>query len=365
MHNKSDYDKLLKAMYKMKDDAERQRQSFLEKIFTNNNRDAALESLLSTFGKYELDNIRQSLKLQGVSSLRKAQLVSVLDKSIKEKLPSIVEKLTNMEYKLLLQIIKRDGLLQFKPKHMEIMLYLRRYGILHCVHDDNLGKCMLIPKDLIDGIKDLFLQLKVINRIKLNDKVTKIARGLLCYYGVIDTNVIGRMINSFLTEPVDLMRIYDILFESNEKDYGINFTGNCWCHDNVQDYEMILKEHSTRSTINYLPLSLQQVLDASEDNFIEWSKFDRQFCSYLYSNFEITKGEAEEFIYALKTEFNNMCSFGEAMDMISDNFILFDVQQVDEIGSLLQDMYNNSRQWALKGYSPAELSSIVNKESCP
>ena len=337
------------------------KEKYIERVFINIDKEATLIDFLNTYTKSELDDIRQTLQISGISSLNKSALIEALNEQIKGNLTDIIKRLTEREYKLIKKIINIRGFIKYQEQYEDLLTYFRKLGIVNTAIFDDFGKCLVIPVDIRNSIHLILSQLHIVNRIKLNERVNRIVRGLLFYYGVLEHMNIADKINSFLKEPVDFLIINEIMFENLFKESGFEFDALNWCHDDCDDCKKIINEQKKRKTLNFLPLTLEQVLVASEENYMDFNSYDKTFIDYLIYNFDISKFDAEEFVNDFKIDFRNGNDFNEIIDHISECFEMTGIDQLQEMIAIVQLVYNNSIQWFLKGHSPNEVFNAQKK----
>lgn len=151
----------------------------LKGLFLEISSNASFKETLNTFTKLELDTIRRTLELSGISTLKKAPLIDVLSQQITKKLPQIIKKLSFKEYKLLHSIICNGGILKFDEKQAETLISIRRYGLIIPLLTKNGNKYLLVPQELRP---DLSILLPKSNNTLLISK-GKIGRNSLCPCG--------------------------------------------------------------------------------------------------------------------------------------------------------------------------------------
>jgi hypothetical protein len=151
----------------------------LKGLFLEISSNASLKETLNTYTKLELDTIRRTLELSGISALKKAPLIDVLSQQIAKKLPQIIKKLSFKEYKLLQSIICNGGILKFDAKLAEILISIRKYGLIIPLRTTNGNRYLLIPQELRP---DLSILLPKYNNGLFIPK-EKIGRNSLCPCG--------------------------------------------------------------------------------------------------------------------------------------------------------------------------------------
>jgi hypothetical protein len=344
----------LNALSKMSTDFQVQSEKRYEKMFTPIKTDASLKDFLSTFTKSDLDDIRQNFELTGVSSLKKAELIDVLNINIKDNLFLLINKLTNKDYKFILNTIKNEGIHQYMEEYRDTFLYLRKHGMMYgaSVGDQ---KYFIIPKDLQSTLKLLFNDITMINKIKLNDKLLNLTKGLLYYYGVLKTTQFSDMLNSYLKEKLTSEVLIEKISEFSKKDKNICLSNNCLYHVSVKNKQLMLSEIEKRPLLNYCPINIDTLLKAADSDFLEWTNKDQAFYNYLLGNFKIDAQNAKHHIISIKLDFKNGTSYLDAMKAFSEKFNIPTIAMTQEINNLLQFVYNNTKLWVLKGYSPEEV----------
>jgi len=328
------------------------------KMFERLNKQVTLHETLATHTKNDLDEVRKELNISGVSSLNKQKLADALDVNIKRLLPEILKKLTDSEYKLLKKMVKQNGILEYKEELFNAFSYLKRFGIIGCFKDSNDENYIFIPEDIVPGINSLMNDITIVFEIKQNEKVTKIIKGFLFYYGAIPFHTAYDMITNYINKELDMVTIFNIIYESSTKDDELYFHNNYWCSKQISDIDDFISQQNNRSSLNYFSITENQVLDASKFNFAEWNEYDRKLINYLCDNYDILKDKVLEYVSGIKLNFKIGNDFNEVINEFSSNFNVENIEQLQLVVGLITAVYNNSTQWELKGHSPSELASV-------
>ena len=323
------------------------------KMFTNLHKQESLVDNLAAFTKNDLDQIRKDLSISGVSSLNKKNLAIALDVSIKNLLPEILGRFTNSEYILVKHILKHKGILKYNDKLSADFYHLRPLGIIGCFKDDNDQDYIFIPKDIVEDIGILTNTLNIVYKIKQNEKVIKFFKGLLFYYGALPFEKVHTMINIYLKEPLDELTIFDTIYENTIRTDLVYYYNNYWYLPEVINIEELISEQNKRSTLNYVSLTKNQVLKASESNFIDLKEEDINLIGFLCENFDISSDEAAEYVASIIFSFKAGCPYNDIVGEFSSIFNMEILEQLKESVALITKIYNNSVQWALKGFSPS------------
>jgi SEC-C motif. len=362
MNNRKEISEILDGITRLVEHMDVNEENQFNKMFYPLGHEANIKDSLSCLTKAELDTIRKSLAIKGVSKLKKNELAEVISSLFRHYIPIMLSKLTEGEYELLTNIVKNGGRVEYKDKYKQSFMYLRNYGILTGALIDA-RKHILIPSDIIVDLENSFNSVEIVGKIKLNEKIYRTVKGLLFYYGIINMYQLHSRLNEFLGTSLDMVSINALVEELQKKDDSIKLQDSFWCHGWVKDYNAIMDEVNKRTSLEYLPVTKDMLLEAGKEDFKEWNHFDTSLCEYLKDNFEITRDEAIEYVENLKMGFKSGDSFSNAMGSLSRSFEIRDIKAAQEIGALVQDVYNNSRQWALKGKSPYEITRMISGEA--
>ncbi|MBU3188172.1 SEC-C domain-containing protein [Clostridium bowmanii] len=335
------------------------------KMFTSLNKQVSLYETLATYTKNDLDEVRKDLCISGISSLNKQKLAMALDANIKALLPEILKKFTDSEYKLLRNMMKHNGILEYKDEFSDVLSYLRRFGIIGCFKDNNDENYIFIPEDILMSISALINNLNIVSEIKQNEKVTKLLKGLLFYYGVLPFQKAHDMITNYTKKHDPMVNTFNIIYESFKKDDEVYVHNDYWCSKQVRDPEELITQQDTKSNINYFSLNEEQVLNASEFNFVELNEYDRELSTFLCDNFEVSKDQVLEYIQVIKLKFKIGYQFNEIVEEFSVKFEVENLEQLKQPIDLIIVVYNNSTQWRLKGHSPGNVSKTKKNHQQP
>lgn len=333
------------------------------KMFERLDKQVTLHETLATHTKSDLDEVRKELNILGISSLNKQKLAEALDVNIKRILPEILKKFTDSEYKLLRKMVSQHGILQYKEELFNDYSYLRRFGIIGCFKDSNEVNHIFIPEDIVSDINSLMNDITIVFEIKQNEKVTKLIKGLLFYYGAIPFHTAYDMITNYIKKELDMTTIFNIIYESSTKDDELNFDNNHWYSKQVSDVEELIIQQKNRSSLNYFSFTENQVLDASKFDFVKWNEYDRKLINYLCDNYDIIKNKVLEYVSGIKLNFKIGNDFNEVINEFSENFNVENIEELQLVVGLITDVYNNSIQWELKGHSPSNLSKVNKNHS--
>ena len=190
---------------------------YSEKVFDGINRPETLLDMLRLYTKCELNIIRKELGISGLSNLSKEKLVVALEKNIEKDLSHILKKFTEGEISFIKDLVKNNGILHLKEEFTNELHYLRRFGIVDFFEGSSGKKYIYMPNDIIPYINELLIDINVLTSVKQNERINRLLKGLLFYYGIMDSSQVLEFINQYLKEPMDIININNILFNNINK----------------------------------------------------------------------------------------------------------------------------------------------------
>lgn len=326
-----------------------------EKMFDGLKDVSSLADALATYDKNQLDVIRRNLNIPGLSSANKPKLIAALDENIKSLLSVVFKRFTETEYKFINNIIKHKGKIEFKEELSDILLYFRSFGIVGCFSNENGEKYVFIPEDLLNNIKALLKDEEINTSIKQNEKVKKLMKGYLYYYGAVESLELYDLVNQYCNEALDVPTATNLFFDIASKDFGICYDNNFWYLDSDLDYEEIIRQQKMRENLKPVELTESQVLEAAEDNFMNWNEHDKKLISFLTNILNVPEENGSEYVYNMKLQFKMGYSSSDAIQDVISVFNIQAVEHAHEVVSLLSEVYNNTNQWFLKGNTPKQV----------
>ncbi len=326
--------------------------------------DSNYTELLSRLSKAELDQIRQKLELHGVSQLRKADLINVLLGAIPKGLDYLLQDISEQELNLLKKIIKKQGMIVFKEDMDNSVKGLCCLGVIFSgVHgNENIA---LIPKEIINEI-DIHINHTSFNRERKQIKqIITLINGILYYYGVIHENELFKKVQKLM--PIAYPMFYRATRSGKYENVLFTLKKNHFARIEVENPEEIFQEQLKRKNLPYYPLTLKEAMDAGSCINEPFKSYDHKLFNYLFNRYEIERGELEGLINFSKFLLRNTLDTKEVFIFYGKQFRSDNIEDTRYMTGLVMDMYNHTKQWVLKGYSPSELSGdqtiIQNTES--
>jgi hypothetical protein len=316
-----------------------------------------LDEALSSFAKYELDDIRRYLEIKNASSLKKAELIALFQKEIPGLLKNVCNQWDLERFSLLVKIARNGGYLHAPELENDQIMYFRKTGMLF-TGSINGKRVIAVPDELIDEILTLERDLHFRGIIKRNTEWIKLTHGLLYYYGTLTVAELSQMIEKYIKEPLRLLDYIQVLQDSNSYKKGIVSDDLGYSNRRVFDPKRVKYEHQARKNVPFYPFTKEQLLEAGELDFVERNLSYIQLVNFIKQNFETKKLDVdsivEECVYPTRIGQN----LNDILQYLS-GVLVFDSQDtlqklVDKVATLM----NNTREWFLKGHTSNELKNV-------
>jgi uncharacterized protein YecA (UPF0149 family) len=360
MTNEKAFAALIGALSELKEDTEKKREA---KLWKPIDLSISLNEGLNRLPKYDLDSIRKNLQLRNCSSLKKAELIDVLSIMIPEYLKNTCKLLDSERYSLIKKVADRGGYIDSAEFALEKLQYFNEAGMIFT--GSNGGKKVLVmPKENIEVIS-AFEDREILPIIKRNTEWIKMTLGMLKYYGVLKFNDLVDLLKSYFSESINLKEYLDVMYEAESYYKEFEIRHDFWSHYSVENPREIYYEQKSRGNLTYYRFSKEQLLAEEELGFFEKNKAFERFAQFLYENYDMSNKEAVE----ITKECANYTRMGaqpkEIIDFLGLCIEISDVETLSTILQFLMDLMNNTRQWEIKGHTPAELFEEEKKHLLP
>ncbi|MFC8151484.1 hypothetical protein ACFUP3_17555 [Bacillus paralicheniformis] len=186
-----------------------------QKLWKNVSEPYRLESLLHSLSKIELDDIRKSLELKGISNLKKAELIQELVVAIPSHFRRILSTFDQERYGLFKKIVSHSGKIQV-PRNVSIeqIKALMDWGIIFPNRLE--GKPGLtVPIELVEQFFALDEQ-ELHQMIDRNTEWIRLSHGLLYYYGIVHMSALVDMASELLRQEIDFKEFSDVLTSASD-----------------------------------------------------------------------------------------------------------------------------------------------------
>ncbi|MFD2630111.1 SEC-C metal-binding domain-containing protein [Oceanobacillus kapialis] len=324
----------------------------------------SLKEGLSRYTKDELDQIRKHLRLKGISNRRKGELISLYEEKIPEFLEYICLRFDEERLGLLVKIARKGGSIPAPDLEIEQIEYLRSTGLVYTgtLHGE---KILAIPEELVEPVKKLRDNLHMRSIVKRNTEWIKLTRGLLYYYGTLDSNQLVAMLESYTKVEVDLRDYFEVIHDGNSYQEEMYSDIEGLSYWRVIDPQKVKLEHKRRKDIPFFPFTKEQLLRAGEPDYIERNKSYMQLVEYLSGNYEMDNDEADEIVEECVYATLIGDELGKIMHYLSNILEFKNMETLQELSDYVVSLMNNTKQWLLKGYTPIEISEQSEKELAP
>ncbi|MEN6566703.1 MAG: SEC-C metal-binding domain-containing protein [Veillonellales bacterium] len=303
--------------------------------------------------KAELDDIRRTWDIKKVSSLRKNELITVFTDSVSDKLTGITATFDRERFNLLKQLVTRGGVLPVNDKIAADVEYYRRKGIIFTGLRQE-EKVICLPAELISPAEKL-INREVEARIERNSEWIGLTHGILYYYGVMGFAKLQETLEQLTKKPVDPWECIQVLADAMDYYQRIRYCNEGYCDERVEDSKEIVKEQHKRPDIDYRSFSKSQLLEAGQENFIEWTPELHSFRQFLKQNYEISKAEIEELIGGFMDLIRADAPVQELFDYLQNVLEFPSFDSVQQITAVINPVMNATSRWILRGHTPNQI----------
>lgn len=111
-----------------------------------------------------------------------------------------------------------------------------------------------------------------------------------------------------------------------------------------------------RKSLSFYPFKKNQILKASEANFVDRNESYIELVNFIRKNYELSREEADILVEDCVTSIRNGDSLNEVLELLGSELEFDSMETVQAFADLVVSLVNNTREWFLKGYTPTELS---------
>ncbi|MDP3058609.1 MAG: hypothetical protein Q8N36_04050, partial [bacterium] len=180
----------------------------------------SLEDSLGVLTKYQLDRIRIDSEIEGLSHLRKQELIDSLVSALPDRVSDHFMTFDSERYALARRIVDNNGYVTGVSLPLNKAEYLKHAGLFVFGKKD--GKPALgMPGEFINA----FLQCEQAglgDQVKLNTELIQLTHGLLYYYGVLNLKQAHEFICSLTRANVDYSHYALLIKDISEYHEGIS-----------------------------------------------------------------------------------------------------------------------------------------------
>ncbi|WP_099353264.1 YecA family protein [Fredinandcohnia onubensis] len=349
---------LRQALERARQDTKKQEEKREQKYWSEIKVPFRLDEALSSYAKYELDDIRRYLEIKNASSLKKADLIALFQQEIPGLLKNVCSQWDLERFSLLVKIARNGGYLQAPELESDQIMYFRKTGMLF-TGSINGKRVIAVPDELIEEILTLERDLHFRGIIKRNTEWIKLTHGLLYYYGTLTATELGQMIENYIKEPLRLHDYIQVLHDSDSYKKGIVSDDVGYSNRRVFDPKRVKYEHQARKDVPFYPFTKEQLLEAGEPSFVDRNLSYIQLVNFINQNFDTQKLDAdsivEECVYATRIG----QSLNDILQYMSGVLVFDSEESLQALVDKVVNLMNNTKEWFLKGHTSIELRNLT------
>ncbi|CAM3652871.1 SEC-C metal-binding domain-containing protein [Cohnella lubricantis] len=334
--------------------ANRQAEKEEEKRWAAIDPSISLLEALGRLSKQELTAIRIKWNVTGASSLNKNDLADKLASSMTERLPELLRLFDEERYQVVKTAADRSDALPALEFPSDVR-YFMECGLLFPGTVDG-KRVMIMPREVKEFFRG-FDSSALRSAVRDNSRLVRLVMGLLAYYGVLRAEELSAKLGVHVKEVPAAQELDRLLAEREDYAAGWQRGDYGYADEAVGEPEQLLAEHEGRKEIPYYPFKTEQLLQAGVPDFVERGISFRSFVRFITTNYSIAEEDADEIVTELTWDIQNGAMPSAMMEALQDRFEMADEAIAAGFIAHLTALNNNTRLWALKGHTPAELSA--------
>lgn len=311
-----------------------------------------LETLLKYNTNYELNELMDILNIKYKSYDKKEILISRIKGNYASVVKNIFKYINNECYKDLLFLYKNKGIIKKNDiNKIKYKFFLQEIGILYTSSDEKGEICLSSPMEVLELIKKVD-----VNEINHNSKIISLFKGCIYYYGAISINNFIEILEENSLDYRDLSHIEKIIELDSEYENMYTYINGVGIHLVLHE-EFELLEIIDNNISKYKKLTEEQLINASNNNYIAKNKLYKPLIDILYNYYYIEFEDLEEIlkvIYAIL----QLEGLDSAMNYVYSKFEIPSLIEY-ELKNTLENTYNKLPLWKYKGFNTEEFRSII------
>lgn len=310
-----------------------------------------LQDFLVNMTKDELNEIRKTLKIKGISKLKKDQLIVELGNYIFDNLSNIITEQLQEEILWIKDILDKDGILDYKDELIDKLIKCRNVGVVFSGIIEEARKVLIIPDDLRFPIKEIIMTNKEHEECKHNSEWINITRKILNYYGVLSVEDAYKMFMKVCGEKIDF---HDYIVQAVSVDnefYNYNQEDKIIHLKDVEKPLYMLHQQGIKS-FPYFQVNNQMI--NKEDILVN----EKAMYEMLTKDYEVQEEKAHENVKMFMNKVKNGYSLKDSAEEMFSSMNFIDIEKANEFMERVIYFYNNTRIWGLKGYTYSEFRYV-------
>lgn len=344
---------LLKALEGAKAYNQKLQENREKRLWKKINLPCSLMDAINGLTKNEMDEIRKNYEFKNLSSLKKAELAAELAKLVPLKFNRFIYALDQSRYDFIKAVIDKAGAIFDIDISSSQAEALRNHSVIFPgIHDGQ--RVLFMPEEMIS----IFSQIdgsELEDVVRRNTEWIRLTYGLLYFHGVMDALVLRRKISELTDQEIDILEYMDVLSFAFEFYENGSMTHYGFQDDRVFDARKVLEEHRKRANIDYYPFTKKQLLKAGDPDYVDITPAMDSFIDFLLDHYELSDEDTKEIAMQITNKINLDAKPSFIIQYLQSLLEFPSFEFVQLITARIMDLHNNTRQWALKGYTPNEL----------
>lgn len=312
-------------------------EKFFARLWSGIGSSISLEEGLSRLTKNELDELRRALAVKNASGLKKQDLIQKLQDAIVESLSDELQYMDKARFSLLMDIANNGGVLAPFVGGVSAALYFQNRGLVFAGAVDG-QKALVMPQEVIEKLKTV-QESDYTDKFNRNTEWIRLSTGLLYYYGVLDTVQLEQMVSGYVSEFVDSEVFMDVLYHAASYYSDILYTEEGWSSWQVDSARELLEGQQSRPSLDYFPFTKEQLLKASEPNYVERTPEYYALFNYIKVNYSVSHEDAHDITAECVENAQAGGLFTETMHFLKSQIEMEDIQTLDEVAGLLVKLF--------------------------
>lgn len=313
----------------------------------------SLYEAINVLTKDEMDTIRKKYDFKNLSALKKADLATELARLIPLKFKQVIYTLDQSRYDFIKIIMKNLGVIPDVGISASNAEAFMGFSIIFPGLYEN-EKILFIPGELIN----IFSQIddsELLNIVQRNTEWIQLTHGLLHYYGVVEVWLIKQRIETLTGQKIDFPEFMNVMSFASDFYGQVRCTFYGYQDDRVFDAKKIVEEHRMRPGVDYYPFTKKQLLKAGDPGYVDKTPEMNSFINFLLKYYKLSDRETNEIALQI-TNMINADSKPTLIIQYLQSWMEFpSFEFVQQLTAKIMELYNNTRQWVLKGHTPNEL----------
>ena len=344
---------LLEALENAKAFGRRLHENRLKQLWKEVSIPCSLHDAINRLTKNEMDEIRKNYDLKNLSALKKSELAAELARLIPSKFKKAIYVLDKDRYDFIKTIIKNSGVIPDPGISLsDAEAFIKFCMAFPGVYKDE--KVLFMPVEMIaiftrtDGS-----ELESI--VRRNTEWIRLTHGLLYYYGVMEAWLIEKRIEELTGEKIDFSEYLNVM------SFACDFYGKAddtpygYKDGRVFDAKKIADEHRKRPEVDYYPFTKKQLLKTGDPDYIDRTPQMNSFINFISDHYNLTDQEINEIASQIIYIINSDSKPALIIEYLQSQLEFPSLEFTQVLTAIIMELYNNTRQWVLKGHTPNEL----------